>query len=249
MARPGFVMPGLALFLACIAEGVAELGLRPVMTEPNGIVTIEYRSGDTLVWRAAASAPAGVELLLPGADAKPVEFRVKIRRGRTIELGPVKVGALTLRLQLEQKTPSLVQRTLEARADAAQQFSVSFPLDAALEGEFASFSGPEKARTPYDTVRGSPKTETFPVAMFRTSGSVFGLVADSPGLWENRCQVLLDPPARRMAVLTGDGRAPYPLIIKPPEDARDTYQYQMDGWQTLAAGEIRAADPVIVPDP
>ena len=40
-------------------------------------------------------------------------------------------------------------------------------------------------------------------------------------------------------MLTGDGRAPYPLIIKPPEDARDTYQYQMDGWQSLAAGETR----------
>ena len=99
--------------------------------------------------------------------------------------------------------------------------------------------GPEKARTLYDTVRGSARTETFPVAMVRTSESVFGLVADSPGLWENRCQVLLDPPARRLAVLTGDGRDPYPLVIKPPEDARDTYQYQMDGWQSLAAGETR----------
>jgi hypothetical protein len=28
-------------------------------------------------------------------------------------------------------------------------------------------------------------------------------------------------------------------VIKPPEDARDTYQYQMDGWQSLAAGETR----------
>ena len=108
-----------------------------------------------------------------------------------------------------------------------------------LDGEFASFTGPEKACTLYDTVRGSAKTETFPVAMVRTSKSVFGVVADSPGLWENRCQVLLDPPGHRLAVLTGDGRAPYPLIIKPPEDARDTYQYQMDGWQSLAAGEAR----------
>ena len=63
--------------------------------------------------------------------------------------------------------------------------------------------------------------------------------SDSPGLWENRCQVLLDPAARQLAVLTGDGRDPYPLVIQPPEDARDTYQYQMDGWQTLAAGETR----------
>src|ERR1035441_2308850 len=72
------------------------------------------------------------------------------------------------------------------------------------------------------------------------SGKVIGLPADSPALWENRCQVLLDPPAHRLAVLVGDGRDSYPLIIKPPEDARDTYQYQMDGWQSLAAGETRS---------
>ena len=51
--------------------------------------------------------------------------------------------------------------------------------------------------------------------------------------------LLLDPAARRLAILTGDGRDPYPLVIRPPEDARDTYQYQMDGWQSLTAGETR----------
>ncbi len=239
IARSSSVVPWLVLFLTCLAGGAADIGIRPVVTETDGVVSIEYRSGDTRVWRSTAAAPAGVELLLPGTNARPVEFRVKTGREGIIELGPAKVGALTLRMRLEQRTPSLVQRTLEVRADVAQQFSVSFPLEAALDGEFASFSGSEKARALYDTVRGSPKIETFPVAMFRTSGRVFGLVADSPGLWENRCQVLLDPPARRIAVLTGDGRAPYPLIIKPPEDARDTYQYQMDGWQSLAGGETR----------
>jgi hypothetical protein len=235
--RLHFAVLWIALVLACIAGRAGEVELHPVAAEPNGVVTIEYRSGNTLVWRT--SAPAGVELLLPGSKAAPVEFRAKTGREGVIELGPSKVGALTLRLRLEQKTPSLVQRTLEVRADAAQRFSVSFPLESALEGEFASFSGPHKERTVCDTVRGSAKVETFPVAMVRTSGKVFGLVADSPGLWENRCQLRLDAPAHRLAVLTGDGRDPYPLIIKPPEDARDTYQYQMDGWQSLARGETR----------
>ncbi|MCY2993990.1 MAG: hypothetical protein NTY19_39865 [Planctomycetota bacterium] len=85
-----------------------------------------------------------------------------------------------------------MERTLEVTAEAAQRFAVTFPLDVVLDGEFASFTGPDKARTLYDTVRGSAKTETFPVAMVRTSTSVFGVVADSPGLWENRWQVLLE---------------------------------------------------------
>lgn len=232
----------LAVLLATAPAFVAHaevVEIRAVLVAKGGGIGVEYRSGDTLVGRSTDAAPAGVELLLPGAKPAPVQFRTKTGRNRVIELGPAKMGALTLRLRLVQKTPSLVERTLEVSANAAQRFSVTFPFDAALDGEFASFSSPEKARTLYDTVRGSAKTETFPVAMIRTSSTVFGLVADSPGLWENRCQVLLDPPGRRLAVLTGDGRDSYPLVIKPPEDARDTYQYQMDGWQSLAAGETR----------
>jgi hypothetical protein len=236
------LFPLAALLLNAVTLAIhAELvELRPTLVEKDGSIGVEYHSGGTLVGPSTEAAPAGVQLLLPGAEAKPVVFRAKTEREGVIELGPAPMGALTLRLRLVQKTPSLVERTLEVRADGAQRFSVMFPLDVTWEGEFASFSGPVKARTLCDTVRGSARTETFPVAMVRASGKVLGLAADSPGLWENRCQVLLDPPAHRLAVLAGDGRDPYPLIIKPPEDARDTYQYQMDGWQSLAAGETRS---------
>lgn len=228
----GLVLSGLAGFST-------ETSLIPVAGVSNGHVTIEYRSGDTLIFNSSPPAPAGVVLLQPGAPPAPVLFPTIRRSGDAMELGPTKMGSLTFRLRIARKTPSLVERTLEVTADSTQQFAVTFPLEAAVEGEFASFTGPEKSRTLYDTVRGSARTETFPVVMLRTSGHVYGLITDSPGLWENRCQVLIDPPARQLAALTGDGRDPYPLIIKPPEDARDTYQYQMDGWQSLAAGETR----------
>jgi hypothetical protein len=241
MNRNNYLAVTILLLTALSSTARADVAeLHAVLVEKDGVAGIEYRSGDTLVGQSSEAAPAGVELLLPGARAIPVKFRTKTHGTSVIELGPLKVGGLTLRWRIVQKTPSLVERTLEVSADVAQRFSVILPLDIVLEGEYASFSGPEKARVFCDTVRGAAKVETFPVAMLRTSRNVFGLAADSPGLWENRCQVLLDPPARRIAVVTGDGRAPYPLVIKPPEDARDTYQYLMDGWQSLAAGEKRS---------
>lgn len=222
------------------ATALAEvIELRHVLTENSGVVGVEYRSGDVLVGRSTETAPAGVELLLPGAPAVPVQFRTKSERDGVVELGPAKIGALTLRWRLTQKNPTLVERTLEVTADSPQRFSVTFPLETVQEGECASFSGTEKARVLYDTGVRERRNQTFPVAMLRTSDRVLGLIADSPGLWENRCQVLIDPNARRLAVLTGDGGDPFTLIIKPPEDARDTYQYQMDGWQSLAAAETR----------
>jgi hypothetical protein len=213
--------------------------LRPTLVEKGTVVGVEYRSGEELIGRSTDAAPAGVELLLPGAPAVAVEFRTKTERDGVLELGPVKIGALTLRLRIIQKNPSLVERTLEVTANAAQRFSVNFPLETALAGEFASFSGPEKEKVLYDTGVRERKNQTFPVAMLRTADRVFGIIADSPGLWENRCQVSLDPALRRLAVMTGDGGDPFTMIIKPPEDARDTYQYQMDGWQSLTAGETR----------
>jgi hypothetical protein len=213
--------------------------LRPALVEKGGVVGVEYRSRDTLVGRSTDTAPAGVELLLPGALAVPVQFRTKTKRSDVLEIGPEKIGALTLRWLIIQRNPSLVERTLEVTADAAQRFSVTFPLETALEGEFAVFSGPERAQVLYHTGVRERKNQTFPVAMLRTSDRVFGIIADSPGLWENRCQVLLDPSARRLAVLTGDGSDSFTMMIKPPEDARDTYQYQMDGWQSLSPGETR----------
>ncbi|HAB15197.1 MAG TPA: hypothetical protein PLX89_17305 [Verrucomicrobiota bacterium] len=230
----------LAVVLFFVRPAAAqEVVLRAVLATGEGPARIEYWSGSTPVGRSAEDAPAGVQVKFPATDWIPVRFPTGTFGADVIELGPVKVGSLTLHWRLVQKVPSLVERTLEVRADTNQPFTVRFPFDPTVEGEFASFSGPVTDVTSFDTVRGSPKVETFPVGMVRTADRVFGLAADSPGLWENRCQVLLDPPGRRLAVLTGDGRDPYPLVIKPPEDARDTYQYQMDGWQKLAAGETR----------
>jgi hypothetical protein len=241
MLKPvlGIVLLNLAFGPGFLPARAQVVEIRPVVLEKDGGLRVEYWSGNLRVGRSMEAAPAGVQLRLSGAEWAPVLFQERTERDGTVELGPVKVGAFTLRWQLVQKTPSLVQRTLEVQADAAQQFATAFPFEAAMEGEHASFSGPSTNRVLCDTVRGAARTETFPVAMVRTAGKVFGIIADSPGLWENRCRILLDPPAGRLAVLAGDGRDPYPLVIKPPEDARDTYQYAMDGWQSLAAGETR----------
>jgi hypothetical protein len=53
-----------------------------------------------------------VELLRPGAKPAPVVFRKKSERDGVLELGPVKVGTLTLTWRITRKDPSLVERTL-----------------------------------------------------------------------------------------------------------------------------------------
>ncbi|HZZ44514.1 MAG TPA: hypothetical protein VFE58_16380 [Tepidisphaeraceae bacterium] len=240
LMRMIFALAGAAaLIMPSAIAWSAPPDLHTVVSEKDGIVHVQYASAGSVVGVSTDSAPAGVEILLPKGNPAPVRFDKTTDHGSVIELGPTKIGSLTVRLRITQRTPSLIERTLEVTAEKAQRCTFIFPLQTTLKGQFASFSGPATNRTLYDTVRGSAHTETFPVAMCRTSNRVFGIAADSPALWENRCQVMVDPEAQQMAILTGDGRAAYPLVIKPPEDARDTYQYQMDGWQSLAAGETR----------
>jgi len=228
----------LAWALAMGARGES-LEVRPVRVSREGLNGIEYRSGDQTIGGWHAGAPVGVRLKFPGRDWEPVRFGAVSGDERHLDLGPERMGDLSVRWRLERRTPSLVERTLEVTAHSTQKVGIGFPIAFEFAGEYASFSGVLTNPVVCDTVRGAAKTETFPVGMVRSGGRVYGVVADSPGLWENRCQVRIDPWTKEIEVLAGDGRDPYPMVIRPPEDARDTYQYEMDGWQVLAAGETR----------
>ena len=237
-----FSLAGLTTLLCFSAAAADPATVRAVVVAAAGDAPagIEYRGELAPISRVVPAAPFGVELKLPGGDWQPVRFAAPATAADgTIDCGPATEGPLTLRLKINQKSPALVERSLNVTATAAARFALRFPLDLVGEGQYASFTGPVADRVLCDTVRGGARTETFPVGLFRTADTVYGIAADSPGLWENRCQVLVDPQGNRLAVLAGDGRDPYPFVIKPPEDARDVYQYQMDGWQTLAAGESR----------
>jgi hypothetical protein len=121
---------GLLVNVLALAATAEVVELRPALVEKYGSIGVGYYSGGALVARSTEAAPAGVQLLLPGAEAKPVVLRTKTEHKGVIELGPAQMGPLTLRRRLVQKTPSLVERTLEVRADSPQRFSVWFPLEA-----------------------------------------------------------------------------------------------------------------------
>jgi len=234
---------GLVLASTPAWAGTDRVEIRPRVFRTNEVEAVEFYSGKTLVGSAPLEAPAGLQLQLPGQPQAPVRFtHVRHAGGRWL-LGPAHVGGLTLELELKQINPSLIQRTLTVRATQPQKFAASFDFYPAGErGTLATFSEEVNRRMVYDTLGGGPEYpkiagQTFPLAAARRDGRVFGVIADTPANWENRCQVLLDPTNRHLAVLNGDGREPYELKIQ--YDAKDAYRYQMDGWQSIGAGETR----------
>ena len=229
-------------FLNAIAND-ARIEIRPQVSRTDSTLAVEFWSGDRRIGQATSIAPAGVQARLPGQPFKPLQFTTQSKRGKSIVLGPLELGNLSITLHLQRRNPSLIERTLEVTASAAQQFATSFDFfPTGMGGTFATFSESVSEPKLYDTLGGGPEYpnvpgQTFPLAAFLGEGHVFGVIADSPANWENRCLVQLDPPGRRLAVLNGDGRQAYELKIK--YDAKDAYHCQMDGWQTLAAGETR----------
>ena len=55
------------------------------------------------------------------------------------------------------------------------------------------------------------------MAAIEEGGRVFGILADAPAQWENRCLVLIDPDGQKLAVMNGDGREAYPFVLRPLE--------------------------------
>jgi len=250
-ALVGLMVLGMAV--ACLAEpagvkppSAAAVPLQAVVVERSGALAVEFRSGEERLGLAADEAPTGVALQLPGEGLKPVAFKQKSQSGGQIVLGTAEQGGLSLRLRIRQVAPSLVLRALDVTASKPQRFTVSFLVRPASEGEYHSFSRRESSRMLYNTYGGGPEHgnvagQTFPVAAVLGRGRVFGVLADTPGHWENRCHVLLDPQARQLVVLTGDGRDPSTLTI-------DGNSYPMDGWQSLAAGETRSYETWVFAD-
>lgn len=245
-------LTGFLLTVVTCSSGMADqiaagsIGVHAVTVVQDGSIGIEYYHQNKQLATSPEEAPSGVQLLLPDGELQPVRFAAitsslpASTADGILDLPKTTVGNLIFQWQLYQKNPELVERRLTVTAMSEQKFAVQFPVRPVIEGEYAGFSGASAEKSVFDTVRGAARLETLPVAMVRSTDQVFGIIADSPGLWENRCQILLDAPGKRLAVMAGDGRSSWPFIIKPPEDARDTYQYQMDGWQTLNAGESRS---------
>jgi len=224
-----------------LADGRVEL--HPVVFKTNDSLAIEFWSGRERIGLAPSAAPAGIQVRVQGGTFGPLRFTRKSLRGSDLLLGPTEQDGLTFKLSLKRISPSLIERTLEVTATRPQKFAVSFDLfPADATATYSTFSESVTQHAKYDTLGGGPeypdvRGQTFPVAAARSKGRVFGLIADSPANWENRCLIEVDQPGKRLAVLNGDGREPYELRIK--YDAKDAYHCSMDGWQSLRAGEMR----------
>ena len=165
----------------------------------------------------------------------------KFTDGRLL-LSGASTNGLAVSETFRQLTPELVERTVTVTANADQRFYLDFGWSVAVAGEFYSFLGKEPVTKSYTPTCAGPEFgggsyQTFPFLGCRSGDTLYGIVGDSPGLWENRCFFRFDLEQRQLSLANGDGSARRVITIPREVDATTVYRTSFDGWQHIESGQ------------
>jgi len=138
--------------------------------------------------------------------------------------------------------PDLIERVVKVAASSDQRFFLDLGWKAAKAGDFYSFTGLEGAAKEYSAGCAGPEFpgmagQTFPMLGYRSGDRFYGILGDTPGLWENCSFMKLDSERRILSLTTGDGSARRVISIPREVDATTVYRARFDGWQHLEKGE------------
>ena len=140
-------------------------------------------------------------------------------------------------------TPGLIERTVIVKATSDQRYYIDFGWKTSLEGSFYSFMGEEKSSVKYTPSCSGPEfensksKETFPFLGIRNGDKLYGIIGDTPGMWENRSFMNFDRENKLLSLCNGNGSVKRTISIPFNIDATSVYRTQFDGWQHIEQGE------------
>ena len=216
--------------------------LRVVEHRSPAGVSARILAGERPVFESIAKD--GGLLLFQPSGRSTVSFREAKREGETLSLKGAETNGLSFSESYRSITPDLIERTVTVTATADQRYYLELGWVVAVEGGFYSFIGKEDATKSYTPTCAGPEFgggsyQTFPFLGCRASNTLYGIVGDSPGLWENRCFFRFDLENRTLSLANGDGSARQVITIPREVDATTVYRAAFDGWQHLESGQTQ----------
>ena len=150
--------------------------------------------------------------------------------------------------------PDLIARrvSVEARVDFRYYLDLGWKVE--KPGAFYSFTQEEGRSAAYTPGCSGPEfgggsLQTFPFLGAVSEGTLYGVIGDTPGHWENRSFMAFDLEGRMLALRTGDGSARREIIFPFELDSTSVYRMYFDGWQRIEAGETQTFDSWIFSAP
>ena len=186
---------------------------------------------------------AGLLLIQPAGRSVVSYPESKWQEGR-LSLTGANTNGLAVSEVFRTVTSDLIERTVTVTAKTDQRYYLDLGWSVAVEGGFYSFIGKEEAEKTYTPTCAGPEFgggsyQTFPFLGCRTGGKLYGIVGDSPGLWENRCFFGFDIEKRVLSLANGDGTARRVITIPRELDATTVYRAAFDGWQHIESGQTQ----------
>ncbi len=139
----------------------------------------------------------------------------------------------------------LIERTVIVTAKSDQRYYLDFGWKTMQPGNFYSFTGEEKTSIKYAPGPSGPEfgenkaLETFPFLGILNHDKLYGLIGDTPGMWENLSFIFFDKEAMNLSLCNGNGSGRkivmFPNDLEPPH----AYRARLDGWQHIELGETQ----------
>ena len=206
---------------------------------PRG-VTVRVNDGSTAVLSPLTD---GAQLVVVQPDGKTSVSYAQAQPGPpSVTLSGGTSPGLSFSETFRLINSNLIERVVKVTADSDQRYFLELGWKAARAGDFHSFTGPESTARQYSPGCSGPEFsdhsgQTFPMLGYRASERFYGIIGDTPGLWENRSFMKFDPERRILSLTTGDGSVRRVISIPREVDATSVYRARFDGWQHLEKGE------------
>lgn len=232
----------MLLLLLALASAQTPAELRADISDLDVVI----RDGETPV---LTDLTENTLVLVRATPSGPVRAPVGTRRMPSADAGVatqqnLDADGLTLADAYRSLAPNLIERTVTVTAESDARYYLDFGWKVTVEGSFHSFTGEEAQSASYTPGCGGPEfggasLQTFPFLGVRSGDTLYGIIGDTPGKWENRSFMGFDLEKRNFSLTNGDGSAKRVISIPREVDATSVYRAEFDGWQHIEAGETQ----------
>ena len=234
----------LTLGILVLVNVVSYADIRPaITTSPKGL-NVRIMDNEAAVFDNPDKKP-GLQIVQP-AQTTVVRFQEKTETGGVLTLSKGKANGLEISDSYRTITPGLIERMVTLKAETDQRYYIDFGWEVQKTGSFYSFMGEEKSTVNYTpscpgTEFGNPEGwQTFPFLGVRNGDKLYGILGDTPGMWENRSFMKFDQENKRLSLCNGDGSVKRTVLFPFNMDATSVYRASFDGWQHIEQGEIQS---------
>ena len=221
----------------------AEAGIHPVVRSSSKGLWVQIQDSNRVVF---SSLNNGVCLLVvQPTGTTEIRYKAQTSNKGILTLS----GGSSIGLEISESyrtvTPELIERTVIVTAKSDQWYYLNFGWKTMNPGEFYSFTGEEKASIKYAPGPSGPEfgenktLETFPFLGIRNGDKLYGLIGDTPGLWQNMSFIFFDKENKNLSLFNGDGNVRRTITFPNELEASNAYRAHLDGWQHIELGETQ----------